>query len=213
MKYCEYKPNCRMHPSCTTDMNNRRRWTVSLLCLLVLSCCDDHVGMVGNVSPYAFYDLNEAYKQPHNVHSLSISRDSSTTLPEKLNSLTYLRYLEWNTGYLTTISAVIGSIPQLEYLDVQYNKVSVISPEIRKAGKLVELDLRHNRLTAIPDEICELDSLKYLGLSVNNISRLPDNIHRLSKLNTLDIRANPIDKQEIERIRKALPNLKNFYHD
>ncbi|MBL0175108.1 MAG: hypothetical protein IPP94_07560 [Ignavibacteria bacterium] len=197
-------------------MNSRGRFAVSVLCVVVLSCCEEPVGMKRvDTEPclYCFSDLIEAYEHPELAQILAIRSDTSKALPEKLKSLPFLRGISWNTGYLMTVSSVIGNIPQLEYLFVENNKISNVLPEIRKATKLEMLDLHHNQLTDLPDEICELYSLNYLNLSVNNISRLPDNIHKLWNLKTLYIKANPISKQEIERIRRALPNLKYFYHD
>ncbi|WP_082285824.1 leucine-rich repeat domain-containing protein, partial [Leptospira interrogans] len=61
-------------------------------------------------------------------------------------------------------------------------------------------------LTTLPSEIGQLHNLTELYLQYNRIKTLPEEIARLQNLRKLTLYENPIPPQELDKIRKLLPN-------
>jgi leucine-rich repeat protein SHOC2 len=190
-----------------------------LVCICVpvlLMSCDEQGGGMSNMRPVdttRFYSLADALANPDRVIILDVRNDSATTLPVQITLLPKLQFIYWREGYLTEIPSYIGDLQYMEGISFFENAIERIAPEIGKLKNLTRLELGGNNLTRLPDEVCNLEKLNGLFLRSNNISMLPDSIRKLINLQYLSINNNPISQQEIERIRKALPNLKTFDHD
>ena len=68
------------------------------------------------------------------------------------------------------------------------------------------LHLSYNQLKEIPPEIGNLKSLKLLALNNNQLTIIPKEIGKLTNLKKLFISDNKLTKEDIDKIKKLLPN-------
>ncbi len=182
---------------------------------VIMSCDQSVVGTIADRNPYTlrFESLEEALKNPGSAETLVVVGDTAATLPIQLKMLPILKYLRWQKGHLTAIPSFIGDLQTLCTMNISYNDIDTISPEIGKLTNVNLLDVSSNNLSYLPDEICNMEGLEHLSLNNNNLTVLPDSIQKLKKLWYLQISNNRISREEIERVRKALPNLTWYRHD
>ncbi|TAK05536.1 hypothetical protein EPO33_00060 [Patescibacteria group bacterium] len=95
----------------------------------------------------------------------------------------------------------------LRELDISDNALTGALPgEIRFLSKLEVLDASGNQMTGVPAEIGQLANLRILDLSDNKLTGLPNELGNLKRLETLDLSGNAVSEQDLEVIRKGIPN-------
>lgn len=60
-------------------------------------------------------------------------------------------------------------------------------------------------MQGLPDAFDKLTNLEMLIISNNQITSLPDSLLKLKNLKVLAMLQNPLSKEEIERVKNALP--------
>jgi Leucine-rich repeat (LRR) protein len=107
---------------------------------------------------------------------------------------------------LTSVPRGLFSEAEIEYLDLANNKLTGSLPaEVRLLQNLKVLDLSQNDFTGVPAEIGQLAKLEVLNLSGNPISGLPAELGNLKNLKLLDLSNTNYSKQDLEGIKKGLP--------
>lgn len=97
----------------------------------------------------------------------------------------------------------------LESLDISNNNLTGALPsEIGRLTNLKVLDASGNQMTGVPAEVGKLRDLRTLDLSNNSLTGLPMELGQLSHLETLDLSGNDIAKQDLDAIRKNIPQAK-----
>ena len=178
--------------------------------LVTFAGCDYGPSSSRPDDPWIFHSLENAVRHADIAEDLRIFNSGSEVLPDSLLMLPKLRNLEWSSGRLRIIPPFIAMLNSLEALAVIICPLDTLPPEIGQMRALDALIVQRCRLRSLPDEICDLSTLEILWLSNNFISHLPDGIHKWTRLRSLKLDGNPIDSTEIERIRRALPNLETF---
>ena len=90
------------------------------------------------------------------------------------------------------------------YLDDM--ELTSLPESIENLTNLEWLHLGYNKLETLPDSIVNLKNLEKLWLYQNKLTSLPEDMDKLTNLNYLVLHNNPISDEEIERIKKLLPN-------
>lgn len=94
----------------------------------------------------------------------------------------------------------------LELLDISDNELTGALPsEIGKLKNLRVLDASNNEMTGVPAEVGQLTNLEVLNLSNNKLTGLPYELGNLKNLNTLNLSGNDYSTQDLEIIKKGLP--------
>jgi hypothetical protein len=105
----------------------------------------------------------------------------------------------------------IGKLKELEVLQLNVNALRTIPKEINELKRLKTLDLTDNPGLSDIDNVVALLNLEKLYLFGCSLDKLPMDIGELKNLKQLGLTGNNIDKVELDRIRKALPNCKVTY--
>lgn len=108
---------------------------------------------------------------------------------------------------LRSVPASMFSRTGLKELDLSDNALTGALPgEIRFLAALEVLDASGNQMTGVPAEIGQLANLRILDLSDNKLTGLPYELGNLKRLETLDLSGNDVSVQDLDVIRKGVPN-------
>ncbi len=133
--------------------------------------------------------------------------DNLTALPPEVFQNAYkLQELGIADAQIEAIPPTIGQLVNLRMLDIHSSGVKVIPAEIGQLTNLKELLLYDNQITSIPSEIGSLEALEVLDLRGNQLITLPPTITNLVNLKRLHLGGNPLDINEVEQLKQALPN-------
>ena len=133
------------------------------------------------------------------------------SIPNELEGLKNLTYLEISGNKISSIPKEIGKLGTLERFSCNSNNLSVIPSEIGQLSKLINLNLTNNKLTSIPSEIGNCKNLDMLTLELNSLSTLPPEIGNLGSLRILWCRRNKISTLP-DQITK-LKNISGYFDD
>ncbi len=87
-----------------------------------------------------------------------------------------------------------------------YTDLKAAQEDFIKAGKQVcGLDLSGRRMPSLTRGVSFVTSLTWLDVSGNNIREVPEEIVALRELEMLDLRGNPLPAEEVEKVRRLLP--------
>jgi Leucine rich repeat len=159
-----------------------------------------------NLGGNKFATLPKEIVELKNLTGLILSGNQLTDLPKEIVELKNLTGLYLDGNKFTTLPQEIGKLKQLNILDINGNQLTDLPQEIGKLKQLNILNISRNQLTALPKEITELKNLTDLSLERNKLTTLPQEIGELKKLTTLHIGGNQISKEELEKIKKLLPD-------
>lgn len=112
--------------------------------------------------------------------------------------------------FLKEISPKIKNLINLEELHLPLSGFESLPNEIIECKNLKKIDLTDGIIKNI-DNLTKLPNLESLSLFGNHLKKLPDNIADMKKLKYLGLKGNQLTKQEIARIRKALPDCEIIY--
>ena len=125
-----------------------------------------------------------------NVTEIVLTLSQLKTIPESINKLNSLTYLEMGHNYLVKLPNSIGDLHSLTQLYIENNCLIYLPDSIGDLYKLIVLNISNNRLQQIPESIGNLTSLEILELQHNCLIYLPDSIGDLYKLIVLNISNN-----------------------
>ena len=144
------------------------------------------------------------------VHSLNLSDNNFSTLPECIGQLTNLRTLSLSRNNLTTLPECIGQLVKLEKLYLYTNNFSILPECVGQLVNLEKLYLHDNNFSTLPECIGQLVNLEELCLSKNNLTVLPESFGQLVNLTTLYLGYNNFSS--LSPVLGNLQRLRNFYY-
>ena len=107
------------------------------------------------------------------------------TLPEDIDTLTYLTKLNLNGNRLTSLPDSIGNLINLTELYLNGHKLTTLPESIGNLTNLTRLDLNGDRLNSLPESIGNLTNLTALYLNGHKLKTLPESIGNLTHLTKL----------------------------
>lgn len=123
---------------------------------------------------------------------LEVHNNRLTALPNGTSQLTALRRLDVSNNSLSTFPDGIGCCGSLEYLAAHTNKLTTLPQSLGGCFELQFLDLSRNKLCDLPESMDQLASLTHLDVNTNTLGHLPSRIGLCHKLNMLDVSNNYI---------------------
>jgi len=179
----------------TPAMTNKTTRNISVVLRLVIKKgILKKVEFIGVESP-----TKPAKKQKEGIISASDVDDAL----QNINTLTL--FSQYGKG-LDVIDPRIGRLKMLKELYLGANNFKKIPAEICELMHLEQLLVYDNKLTELPQEIGNLSNLKVLFVNDNEISSFPESISKLKNLVVINIMGNPISGNEIEKLKRLLPN-------
>jgi Leucine-rich repeat (LRR) protein len=138
-------------------------------------------------------DLSDQIGGLKNLRMLDLGHNKLSRLPDALGDLdapTDFLYLHDNE--LNTLPQSLQRLVKLRYLNLSGNAFETIPDAVTYMESLIELRVTDNRLTSIPDHVGRLSRLRELHLRNNKLTSLPKSIGALSELRQIDLLNNPL---------------------
>jgi len=141
------------------------------------------------------------------IFRLDLSRQGLREVPPAVAQLTELRELRLRKNRLSTLPESLQTLKKLTFLDASSNRL-VIFPAVCWAWpSLRSLDLGDNEIEIIPEDIDGLQQLETLSLWSNPIERYPASLSDMPSLRRLDLLHNLLDPEEHQWIQDLLPHV------
>jgi len=157
------------------------------------------------------------YQQEVVNNSLDLSEKRMYRLPPGLTECVNLTSLSLSKNSFTTLPETIGAFKKLEKLYLSNNELAALPSQIAVASSLTILNIETNCLKALPNEFCSLIKLKELHLSNNKITQLPAGFSALRELQIVTMESNGLTSfpdisewKEIQILRLSMNELKEF---
>lgn len=122
---------------------------------------------------------------PITLTTLSCANNSIESLPESINRLTALEYLDLRNNNLLA-TPLINFCPRLNHLDLSNNRIFDLNVDFSTCPSLGFLDLSCNNISCLPESIETLTDVVLLKLSNNKLTTLP-HLRNMTTLLSLDI--------------------------
>ncbi|MBL0695498.1 leucine-rich repeat domain-containing protein [Comamonas sp. JC664] len=127
-------------------------------------------------------------------------------VPERVGEFSSLERLSLRHARLTQVSGALSRLTALKQLDLSWNPgLETLPPELGQLEGLESLVLDNTGVRVLPETLGQLARLKYLGLKATPMMSLPTWLHRLRGLKHLDLHRTSIPPEEVEALRRALP--------
>lgn len=138
------------------------------------------------------------------VDYLNLDGNSLTNVDE-ITKFTSLKWLRLNLNQLSSLPD-ISSLTDLRRIYLRGNRFVSVPETLKSLPLLTDIDLSENRqLSEVPKWLAEKSGLEHLSFSATSITCLPDDISAWKTLKTLQLGNLHLSKEEMDRIRLALP--------
>ena len=112
-----------------------------------------------------------------------------------------------NGNKIKSVPATLTTLKDLRRIYLKGNGLTAVPEVVKEWTMLEDLTLDGNPITALPDWLTTLPNLRALSLNGTRITSLPKDLSAWKRLDFLAMGGCPIPKGEMERIRKALPDV------
>jgi hypothetical protein len=137
-------------------------------------------------------NVNGVYIENNRITKLAIGNKKLTDLPNDIENLSALEYLDLSSNQISDISANFHSVPTLKHLDLENNHIEKLSQKFGNFNSLESLNLSKNRLKSLPDTFRTMPKLKVVDISNNQLQTLPKSFSSLSQLKKFDCSDNQL---------------------
>ena len=138
---------------------------------------------------------------------LNLDDNSIREIPSEAANLKRLKWLRLNGNRIKELPASLESLSNLRRIYLKRNSLTAVPEVIRKWTALEDVSLDGNPISSVPDWLVFMPKLRAVSLNDTRVSKLPDDLSGWKDLDMLSLGSCPISKDEMERIRKALPDV------
>ena len=138
---------------------------------------------------------------------LNLDNNSIKELPESMSKLTGLKWLRLNGNQLKEVPASLVALKNLRRIYLKKNGLTAVPEVVKEWTSLEDISLDGNPVAAIPDWLVAMPKLRAVSLNNTRVEKLPDDLSAWKNLDMLSLGSCPIPKGEMQRIRKALPDV------
>lgn len=141
-----------------------------------------------------------------NLESIGLDHNDFKNVPEPILTIPNLKRLKLNNNELTDLKFIDKRLEGLESIYLYSNQIKQIDCEIENLVNLKELLIFDNEIDSVPDCIGSLVNLEKLEIWSNPIRYVTPDIQKLTKLKFLRMEKDNLTEEQMEEIRKWLPN-------
>jgi Leucine-rich repeat (LRR) protein len=140
------------------------------------------------------------------LETIGLDHNEFKKVPESILTIPNLKRLGLNNNKLTDLKFIDERLKGLESIYLYSNELKQIDCEIENLKSLKELLIFDNEIDSIPDCIASLTNLEKLEIWSNPIKYVSPEIQKLTKLKSMRIEKDNLTEEQMETIRKWLPN-------
>lgn len=141
-----------------------------------------------------------------NLETIGLDHNKFNKVPEPILTLPNLKRLQLNNNDLTDLKFIDRRLVGLESIYLYSNQIKQIDCEIENLVNLKELLIFDNEIDSIPACIGSLTNLEKLEIWSNPIKYVTPDIQKLTKLKSMRMEKDNLTEEQMEEIRKWLPN-------
>lgn len=151
-------------------------------------------------------DFPEDLTALENLETIGLDHNEYKKVPEPILTIPNLKRLLLNNNKLTDLQFIDKRLEGLESIYLYSNQIKQIDCEIENLTSLKELLIFDNEIDSIPDCIGALTGLEKLEIWSNPIKFVSPEIQKLIQLKSLRMEKDNLTEEQMEAIRKWLPN-------
>ena len=136
---------------------------------------------------------------------LNLDRNALATLPPEIPSLTGLKWLRLNENKLSALPP-LSQLSQLRRIYLRGNRFASVPEALKELPALTDIELSENPISEVPQWLAEKQGLKNLSFNRTALKRLPEDLSAWRSLASLQLGDLSLPKEEMARIRAALPS-------
>src|SRR5579859_6793947 len=136
--------------------------------------------------------LPEALDQLAHLRFLDITGNKLSTLPASFASLIHLKKFAGDDNQLYELPEGLERLTQLEEIHLDRNRLTTLPESLSQLARLTTLSVYGNALTALPESLSQLSGLKAISIGHNRLSELPESFWQLTSLEVLNIAENSL---------------------
>lgn len=140
------------------------------------------------------------------LETIGLDHNEFKKVPEPILTIPNLRRLGLNNNKLTDLKFIDERLEGLESIYLYSNELKQIDCEIENLKSLKELLIFGNEIDSIPGCITSLTNLEKLEIWSNPIKYVSPEIQKLTKLKSMRMEKDNLTEEQMEEIRKWLPN-------
>lgn len=141
-----------------------------------------------------------------NLESIGLDHNDFKIVPEPILTIPNLKRLKLNNNDLTALKFIDRRLEGIESIYLYSNQIKQIDCEVENLVNLKELLIFDNEIDSIPDCIGSLTNLEKLEIWSNPIKYVTPEIQKLTKLKSMRMEKDNLTEEQMEDIRKWLPN-------
>lgn len=144
-----------------------------------------------------------------NADYLNLDRNQITNAAN-VAALTKLKWLRLNSNQLNALPD-LKALTLLRRIYLKNNRFATVPETLKDLPALTDIDLSANPITEIPEWLAKKQGLENLSFSRTMIKKLPSDISAWKSLKILQLGDLGLSREEMKRIREALPKTAVVY--
>lgn len=138
---------------------------------------------------------------------LNLDGNNIRAVPASVGALKELKWLRLNGNAIKDIPASLASLKNLRRIYLKRNSLAAVPEVVKEWTKLEDISLDGNPISEVPDWLVSMPSLRAVSLNETRVTKLPADLSAWKDLDMLSLGSCPISAEEMQRIRKALPDV------
>ena len=148
--------------------------------------------------------VKDAFKAGEAIDYVNLDRNSLEKLPAEIADLTGLKWLRLNRNRLSSLPD-LSRLATLRRIYLGDNRFTAVPETLKDLPCLTDIDLSGNPVREIPRWLAEKKGLEGLSFSRTLVEKLPEDLSAWKSLRQLQLGDLRLGRDEMERIRRALP--------
>ena len=146
-----------------------------------------------------------AFAAGENIDYINLDRNKLVSV-DGVEKFTGLKWLRLNENKLESLPD-LKPLSRLRRIYLRDNKFTVVPETLKDLPELTDIELSGNPIKEIPSWLAEKKGLKNLSFNRTQLTSLPADLSAWKSLHSLQLGELKLSKDEMARIRKALPSV------